>query len=170
MGEVTSSSARRSPKKTPGYPPSARASRAPLDPSPVSRTPFDARFRDFNHTRHLSFTRRVHLALRARPPAPLASRADRENSPELARAIRRHNCPRATSVVMPRETRARKPVSYADSGSSTPAWMVRARTPDDDESFAMCPFNGNFKSERLERVRARWRRSCDGERRAKTSW
>ena len=29
---------------------------------------------------------------------------------------------------MPRETRARDPVSYADSGSSTPAWMVRATT------------------------------------------
>lgn len=36
-------------------------------------------------------------------------------------------------------------MSYGDSGSSTPAWMVRARTPDDDESFAMCPFNGKFQ-------------------------
>lgn len=55
---------------------------------------------------------------------------------------------------MPRETRARKPVSYADSGSSTPAWMVRARTPDDDETLAMCPFNGKFQI-RATRTRER---------------
>ena len=32
--------------------------------------------------------------------------------------------------------------------------MVRARTPDDDESFAMCPFNGKFQI-RATRTRAR---------------
>jgi hypothetical protein len=56
---------------------------------------------------------------------------------------------------MPRETRARKPVSYADSGSSTPAWMVR-RDRDRKLAHPNGATNGRFQKKCLG-MRDGWR-------------
>ena len=133
----------------------------------------DARFRDCNRTSHSSLTRRLHLTIRAsRRPRRLGARALSQKTP--------HQSPRARSVVT--TARARRPSSCrAKRARGNPCRMpiaVRARRrgwyaralPTTTNHSRCVRSTGNFKSERLGRTSARWRRSRDDERRTKTSW
>jgi len=132
----------------------------------------DARFRDCNRTSHSSLTRRLHLTIRAsRRPRRLGARALSQKTPQS---------PRARSVVT--TARARRPSSCrakrARGNLCRMAIAVRARRrgwyaralPTTTNHSRCVRSTGNFKSERLGRTSARWRRSRDDERRTKTSW
>ena len=135
-----------------------------------------------HHSTHvfaISITLDIYLS-RAAFTSPFAPRRRPRRSRAAPSRAKTLQSSRARSVVT--TARARRPSSCRAKRARgnlyrTPiavrarqrGWYARARPTTTNHSRCVRS-TGNFKSERLERVRARWRRSCDGERRAKTSW
>lgn len=115
----------------------------------------DARFRECNHTSHSSLTRRLHLTIRAsRRPRRRGLDRSAQKTPQSPRArsvvtTARARRPSSCRAKRARGNQCRMPIAGR---ARRRGWY--ARTPDDDETFAMCPFNGKFQI-RATRTRER---------------